>query len=118
MTRDQRIIGWLPGMAGAFSLDGSISTTGTRLEGLVALAGLLPPGDAERQRIETSIRSGFGFLLRAQVEAGDARGGFTGAVRWKAPFHTQLSNEVRIDYVEHALCALAAYEVIKKDRAP
>jgi hypothetical protein len=119
MMGEQRRTSLLPGMRGSFVNNGAVTSTSTRLEGLIALFSLLPPDHPDRVRIKKSIESGLGFVLRAQVREGDGRGGFKGALR-KLPGITRRlrqnnaqQSEIRIDYVQHALSALVGYQKMR-----
>ena len=88
------------GIAGAFDPDG-----GPR-QPLPALRGCSPPWSFCRKmkcatKIEAAAGRGIAFLLRMQVGSGPYSGGMPGA------FATRVldSSEIRIDYVQHALCA-------------
>jgi len=104
ILREQRIA---PGTLtdGAFDLRGNTASAATRLEGLLAALEFLPDGDLHRQ-IRSAADRGIGFLLRSEIATGEYAGGFlessTGAQR----------DQIRIDYVQHALCALLRYRVL------
>lgn len=89
------------GLDGAFDPTGRTAPTATRLEGLLAGLEFLPKEDL-RDRLEEAIQRGIGFLLRVQVISGPQLGGMPGALSLKA----RDSGEIRVDYVQHALCAL------------
>ncbi|MBN1257240.1 MAG: hypothetical protein JXA52_06000 [Planctomycetes bacterium] len=101
---------------GSFGLDARTCPAATRLEGLLAADAFLPPAEqALRQEIKAAIERGMRFLLRMQVKTGP----LAGAVPYAAQTLTlepelQKLNlqpgEVRIDYVQHALCAMMQYE--------
>jgi hypothetical protein len=94
-----------PNINGAFNLDGRTAPTATRLEGLLAALEFLPENQAElKKQIDVSVRRGINFLLRAQIKSGEYAGGMPGAIA-KAG-----RNEVRIDYIQHALCAMIRYQ--------
>ncbi len=88
------------GLDGAFDPEGRTAPAATRLEGLLAALEILPQGEL-RDRIETATGRGIGFLLRAQVATGPQAGAMPGAIVNRS----RDSSEVRIDYVQHALCA-------------
>lgn len=104
MLREQGWVSWVPSWNGAFDLTGRITPSSTRLEGLQALSEISPLSHPDRPRIDRAVEIGLRFVLRAQVEAGEARGGFTGA--WPALLWTDDAAAIRIDYVRHALSAL------------
>lgn len=95
------------GLDGAFDPSGRTAPAATRLEGLLAALEFLPRGEL-RDRIEGAAGRGISFLLRAQVTSGPQEGGIPGAVVTRA--HD--SSEVRIDYVQHALCAWIRYRAL------
>ena len=120
MMREQRRTSLLPGLKGSFVSDGAVTSTSTRLEGLVALHNLLPPDHPNRPRIGKSIEDGLGFILRAQVQAGNGKGGFPRALRKRPAIRreareaNQRQAEIRIDYVQHALSALVGYQKMRR----
>ncbi len=103
-----------PRLVGGFTPDGRTTPTATRLEGLLAALEFLPREDtALRTQIETAAKLGVAFLLRAQIVSGP----FAGGVPATMPGHKSVvmnaqarESEVRIDYVQHALCAWLRYE--------
>jgi len=102
-----------PLLGGIYTDDGRCCPSATRIEGLLAALALLPPTDlALRQRIRASLESGVGFLLRCQVAGGLHDGGVTrtvpGYARPAEP--DSRAGEIRIDYVQHALSGMLAYE--------
>jgi hypothetical protein len=92
------------GLDGAFDPVGRTAPSATRLEGLLAALEFLPKSDL-RDKIEAATGRGIAFLLRAQVVSGTQAGGMPGAIISRALD----SSEVRIDYVQHALCAWLRY---------
>jgi hypothetical protein len=102
-----------PRLVGSFTPDGRTTPTATRLEGLLAALEFLPREDTEaRKRIEVAVKLGVEFLLRAQINSGPFAGGVPAvlprtSVVMKAAAR---ESEVRIDYVQHALCAWLRYE--------
>jgi hypothetical protein len=93
------------GLDGAFDATGRTAPTATRLEGLLASLEFLPKGEL-RNKIEAGTERGIAFLLRAQVVSGAEAGGMPGTVVNRAID----SSEIRIDYVQHALCAWLRYQ--------
>jgi hypothetical protein len=92
------------GLDGAFDPSGRIAPSATRLEGILAALEFLPQG-ALWDRIDAASARGIAFLLRSQVLSGPQAGGMPGAVSIRA--HDV--SEIRIDYVQHALCAWLRY---------
>jgi len=90
---------------GAFDPDGRTAPAATRLEGLLAALEFLPK-DEEHTKIEAAAGRGIAFLLRMQIGSGPYSGGMPGA------FATRVldSSKIRIDYVQHALCAWMRYQ--------
>jgi hypothetical protein len=103
-----------PRLVGAFTKIGLTTPTDTRLEGLLAALEFLPPEDtALRAQIKAASKLGVAFLLRAQIVSGP----FAAGVPATMPGHTSVvmnaqarESGVRIDYVQHALCAWLRYE--------
>ena len=97
-------------LSGGFNPEGRVAPTATRLEGLLAAWHVLPQG-ALRQRVRRAVDDGIDFLLAAQVDAGPYRGAFTryhpGCISPEPR-----ADEIRIDYVQHALAAMMAYEAL------
>ncbi len=93
------------GIAGAFDPEGWTSATATRLEGLLAALEFLPK-DELRTKIEAATTRAIAFLLRMQIGSGPYSGGMPGA------FATRVldSSKIRIDYVQHAVCAWMRYQ--------
>ncbi len=92
------------GLDGAFDPTGRTAPVAARLEGLLAALEFLPK-DELRARVEAATGRGIAFLLRAQIVYGREAGGMPGAIISRALD----SSEVRIDYVQHALCAWLRY---------
>ncbi len=95
------------GMDGAFDEVGSTAPVATRLEGLLAALEFLPK-DGLRMKIEAVAARGVAFLLRMQIGSGPYSGGMPGAFANRALD----SSEVRIDYVQHAVCAWLRYRIL------
>ncbi len=95
------------GLDGAFDPAGGTAPAATHLEGLLAALEFLPKGEL-RTKIEAVAVRGIAFLLRMQIGSGPYSGGMPGA------FATRVlgSSEVRIDYVQHALCAWLRYQKV------
>ena len=92
---------------GAFDPQGQTTAVAARLEGLLAAMEFLPHDDF-RAKVEDAVRRSVAFLLRAQIKSGTYAGGMPGAVRISA----LNSSQIRIDYVQHALCAWLRYEEV------
>jgi len=90
---------------GAFDPEGRTAPAATRLEGLLATLEFLPKGEL-RDRIKIATDRGIAFLLRAQVATGPDAGGMPGAIVTR----DLDSGEIRIDFVQHALCAWLRYQ--------
>lgn len=107
---------------GCMTTDGRTTPTSTRLEGLLSFVNVIP---VQRESLILSIltvtNSGIGFLEKAQIRSGPFAGGITRALN--IPVNDKLNfgvtpdfrrdTEIRIDYVQHALCAwLQYYEMV------
>ena len=105
ILREQFKGGAAAGLDGAFDAEGRTAPAATRLEALLAALEFLPNGEI-RGRIEKPVEHGVSFLVRLQVVSGQQAGGMPGALATRA--HD--SSEIRIDYVQHALCAWIRYQ--------
>lgn len=92
------------GLDGAFDRDGWTTPAATRLEGLLATLQFSPKSEL-RNEVEAAVGHGVAFLLRAQITSGPYAGGIPGAVVTGA----KGAAAIRIDYVQHALCAWLCY---------
>jgi hypothetical protein len=90
---------------GAFDPPGQTGGVAARLEGLLAALEFLPKSDL-RETIEAATTRSVAFLLRAQIKSGQFAGGMPGALSTSAPS----SSGIRVDYVQHALCAWLRYQ--------
>lgn len=104
-----------PELEGSFDPDGRTAPTATCLEGLLAALEFLPKDDPTgiRAAIEKAVPPGINFLLRAQIKSGRYAGGMPGAITRKDVGVQQPDprySNVRIDYVQHALCAFLRYQ--------
>jgi hypothetical protein len=98
---------------GAFDTDGRTAPAATRLEGLLAALEFLPKEYNElREKIETATAKGIAFLLRAQIKSGPYVGGMPGA----EVSADEEASTIRIDYVQHALCAWLRYRELLQKR--
>jgi hypothetical protein len=109
---------------GAFDRAGRTCPAATRLEGLQAALEVLPAppaASAEEAALRTAVASaverGMAFLLRSQVREGPLAGAVPRRAVAVAPPSVRAgaepdprADEVRIDYVQHALSALIQYE--------
>jgi hypothetical protein len=90
---------------GAFDPPGETAPAAARVEGLLAALEFLPSGEL-RAKVESATGRSIAFLLRTQIDSGQFVGGIPAALRTSAPN----SVEIRIDYVQHTLCAWLRYE--------
>lgn len=115
MLQEQWRTPCFPGEDGCFRVGGLTCPTSTRVEGMLAARGFLPlPAyGALRGRIMDSCTAAVAFLLKAQYPGGTLCGGVprssTDDVLRDAPSERSRADEVRIDYVQHALSAFIAY---------
>jgi hypothetical protein len=101
---------------GSFDDEGRIAPCATRLEGLLAARSLLSHTSDSRNELEYACDRGVRFLLRAQITDGAYTGGFTRSIYGHPAYaltvgdeRSPRASEIRIDYVQHALCALLEY---------
>jgi len=105
-----------PDVCGSFLEDARTCPAAIRLEGLLAARRFLPDRHARlKHAIGEGCQAGIAFLLRSQIVTGELAGGFPRAARPKpdTPENRKFNRrvgEVRIDYVQHALSAMMAYE--------
>ena len=104
-----------PQIAGCYTSDGRSCPTATRLEGLLAALSFLPSSDPQpHAQIRQSIEDGMRFLLRCQITAGPHAGAFPRVLPgYQQPDKVsdkQRAQEVRIDYLQHALSAMIRFE--------
>lgn len=107
---------------GSFRKGGQTTPTAIRLEGMIAAYRLLPPEQSEiRQQILRACDLGIDFLLKAQFKEGELIGGMPRSVTEvdgedrAAERDNERMDEVRIDYVQHALSAMLMYRAIGRD---
>ena len=109
-----------PKYDGGFSEDGRTTPTATRLEGLLAALSFLPRNHEIHKRINSSVPRGISFLIRAQIKEGEFTGAMPRAVGKKrgnssdAKKFNRRATEVRIDYIQHAMCAMMQYRQSRK----
>jgi len=96
---------------GAFDPPAETAPAAARVEGLLAALEFLPSG-ALRSKVEAAARRGAAFLLRAQIASGEFAGGMPGSLRTSAP----TASEIRVDYVQHSLCAWLRYQRVFQER--
>ena len=122
MLADQDALQKDPRIAGCFARDGITCSTGTCLEGLLGVLECLP--DEQRllkRQIGAGATAGVHFLLKSQVRHGHYAGAWTfitpllspDDARLSATYRTQ-AEEVRIDYIQHPLCALIRYHQLQQ----
>lgn len=104
-------------LAGCFDTKGRVCPTATRLEGLQAIRKALPESALAARQLENTIAAGIAFLLAHQIRSGPRAGGFPRAVT-SAPAADPRAAEIRIDYVQHALCALLQYRASRHPAMP
>jgi hypothetical protein len=99
---------------GCFVDDGRTCPTATRLEGLIAALSYLPEENLPlRHSMRSAIDSGIAFLLRSQVKEGPCAGGIPRKLTAAGKQDPgRRDGEIRIDYVQHALSAMIAYEAL------
>ncbi|MBN2717589.1 MAG: hypothetical protein JXX14_17185 [Deltaproteobacteria bacterium] len=106
---------------GAFDPFGKTTPAATRVEGLVAAWQVLPDSHRElKKRIWTAVNAGVAFLVRAQVQSGVHSGAFPRAIasmtdndKEARRFNSRM-NEVRIDYLQHALSAMLGWLKVRQ----
>ena len=104
--------------ATGFMADGRTCPTATRLEGLLAALSFLGEDEPIRRSIKLAIGPALNFLLRSQVQSGPYAGGIPRARRRLPAGHpmatasfNERAAEIRVDYVQHALCAMLEYQI-------
>ena len=118
----QQIVHGEPAEFGAFRAGGQTCPTATRVEGMLAALEVIPPEQHPlRDLIILACRRATEFLVRAQIRDGELLGGMPRGT-FILPEISQefvVSNaridEVRIDYVQHALSAMIMYLAIGED---
>lgn len=104
---------------GCFTQDFRTCPTATRMEGMIAALSFVREHEmftsdneegAERllDRMHHDIRAGINFLLNSQET--DESNNMHGAVPVKFPSEDHKAKEVRVDYVQHSMSAMIAYE--------
>ncbi len=114
-----------PEWNGGFYVDGRVTPSSCRMEGLLAARTFLsgqPGQEGLCERIDVATERGLAFLLRAQVHEEAYAGAFPRAMgrvddnHPDAKTRNRRATEVRIDYVQHALSAMIQYKRLQ-DRA-
>ncbi len=111
-----------PGLTADPALDGSVdgqgrtTPTATSLEGLLAALESAPGAEYPAEltgAMRNTVYRGIGFLLRAQIQSGSYAGGMPGRIigsnARSIPADANAAH-IRIDYVQHALCAFLRFE--------
>lgn len=116
MVHDQQGQLSVPQIRGCFTPEGRSCPSATRLEGLLAAIVALPADDEPLQaEMRQAVQLGMAFLLRCQVDREPQLGAVTRIVPGYVAIGLSESEkkrirEVRIDYVQHALSAMIAYQ--------
>jgi hypothetical protein len=99
---------------GSFDSGGRTTPVATRVEALLALQNCIPNSQF-RNQIRGAARAGISFLITAQIKGGTYDGGIpalnVGSVGGLA-IDGEKESRIRIDYVQHALCAMLRYEAL------
>lgn len=94
--------------AGGFVPDARTTPTATRLEGLLAIRPLLPD-PVLRDEVGGAIDAGIAFLRDSQLVEGGLLAGAFPRTSPRCGSSVARADEVRIDYVQHALAAMLRY---------
>lgn len=107
-----------PILDGSVDGEGRTTPTATSLEGLLAALESAPGAEFPAElagAMRDTVRRAIGFLLRAQIQSGSYAGGMPGRIiggsARSIPADANAAH-IRIDYVQHALCAFLRYEKI------
>lgn len=106
---------------GSLTPDAITCQTATRLEGLIAALSFLPDDEsALRREIRLAADGGIAFLGNAQIRSGPYRGGMPRRLLTLNPdgdfhFADDRAGEIRIDYVQHAVCAMIQYDELVRN---
>ncbi len=106
---------------GSFMSDYGTTPTATRIEGLTAIAPYLKEDKELLQPTLTVIKEACTFLMNSQFTEGPYKGGIPMATkkkeyensresRFAINRYNKIAPEIRIDYVQHAMCALLGYD--------
>lgn len=99
---------------GSYKSIRSLCGNATILEGLIAAYHTVP-SNVLKTRILNSVSAGIEFLAKYQVKDGSREGGIPGTYKWNNFDAVKSDKEIRIDNVQHALSAFAAYKLILKN---
>jgi hypothetical protein len=105
LMKDQERMPTDESLDGSFDATGRTAPTATRMEGLLAALEFLPEGSL-RDQVKDTVDRGIAFLLRTQIQGGIYAGAMPNAHLAASPdaFY------IRIDFVQHALCAWLQYQ--------
>ena len=125
MLADQRALQEDPRISGCFARAGITCSTGTCLEGVLNAWSCLPEEERLlKQQILEGAAAGVEFLLKSQIRHGRYSGAWTFITPLLSPDDARLSphyqaqaEEIRIDYVQHPLCALVRYHQLLQQGA-
>ncbi len=107
---NEQVIAQQVELMGSFGADGRTTPTATRLEGLLAARPIIKTSYPDMiPRLDKVLRDGIQFLLDAQIKVAPYDGGIPRSVLARA----KRSDELRIDYVQHALSAWLEYRKLK-----
>ncbi len=104
---------------GSMTRDGRICPTATRLEGLISALKFLPRDySVLRKDILFAVNDAMSFLVKNQVLKGEFTGAFPRSPSGRLWFDSgqkgqtpaSRDTEIRIDYIQHALCAMIEYQ--------
>lgn len=99
---------------GSYKSIRSLCGNATIMEGLIAAYHTVP-SNVLKTRILNSVSAGIEFLAKYQVKDGSREGGIPGTYKWNNFDAVKSDKEIRIDNVQHALSAFAAYKLILKN---
>lgn len=92
--------------SGALTACGRLTPTAIRLEGILAVRDLLPPGHPTTAALASIVPRAVAYLLAGQLRSGRHAGAFP---RAPAGSGDPRAAELRVDYTQHALSALLAW---------
>jgi hypothetical protein len=104
---------------GCFSHDGRTCYSASTIEGLSAALDYIPDNESElKNNITIMIKEGISFLINAQIKNGEFAGAITKTYKpWENIYTDEMekAGEIRIDYVQHTLCALVNFRELKEE---